>query len=151
MPLGRGGKQIKKTMNNETQKIIDHSFEYAKELLEETGEFYPFGAYLDKRGQVHPLEFELDKKNMPTNGQVIDGLTIYCKEEMEKGNIKAYGITFDAGVQMKEGENAVDTIAIDITLLGDEIEPVYYFPYELKGTAKVDFGETFAVKREDFS
>ena len=136
-------------MNNETQKIIDHSFEYAKELLEETGEFYPFGAYLDSRGQVHPLEFELDKKNMPTNGQVIEGLTIYCKEEMEKGEITAYGITFDAGVQMKEGEDAVDTVAIDITLSGGEVEPAYYFPYEVKGEGKVEFGEAFAVKRED--
>ena len=134
-------------MNEETQKIIDHSFEYAKELLEETGEFYPFGAYLDTRGQVHPLEFELDKKNMPTNGQVIEGLTIYCKEEMEKGKIKAYGITFDAGVQMKEGEDAVDTIAIDITLSGSEVEPVYYFPYSLKQKGKIEFEEAFAVKR----
>jgi len=136
-------------MNSETQKIIDHSFEYAKELLEETGEFYPFGAYLDTRGQVHPLEFELDKKNMPTNGQVIEGLTIYCKDEMEKGKIQAYGITFDAGVQMREGEGAVDTVAIDVTLSNGETEPVYYFPYEVTETGKVVFGEVFAVKRED--
>ncbi len=138
-------------MNKETQKIIDHSFEYAKELLEDTGEFYPFGAYLDKRGQVHPLEFELDKKNMPTNGQVIEGLTIYCREEMGKGNIKAYGITFDAGVQMKEGEDSVDTVAIDITLSNGEPEPVYYFPYHVEKMGKVVFGEAFAVKRADFS
>jgi len=136
-------------MNSETQKIIDHSFEYAKELLEETGEFYPFGAYLDTRGQVHPLEFELDIKNMPTNGQVIEGLTIYCKDEMEKGKIQAYGITFDAGVQMREGEGAVDTVAIDVTLSNGETEPVYYFPYEVTETGKVVFGEVFAVKRED--
>jgi hypothetical protein len=138
-------------MNSETQKIIDHSFEYAKELLEETGEFYPFGAYLDKSGQVHPLEFELDKKNMPTNGQVIEGLTTYCREEMEKGKITAYGITFDAGVQMQKGEDAIDTVAIDITLSSGETEPVYYFPYEVTETGKVVFGEAFAVKREDLS
>jgi len=134
-------------MNNDTQKIIDHSFEYASELLEETGEFYPFGAYLDNKGQVHPLEFELDKKNMPTNGQVIEGLTIYCKEEMEKGKIRAFGITFEAGVQMKEGEGPVETVAIDITLSTAEVEPVYYFPYSLKQKGKIEFGEAFAVKR----
>ncbi len=136
-------------MNNETQKIINHSFEYAKELLEDTGEFYPFGAYLDKRSQVHPLEFELDKKNMPTNGQVIEGLAIYCKEEMEKGNIKAFGITFEAGVQMQKDEEPVDTVAIDITLSTGEVEPMYYFPYQVHGQGKVVFDEVFAVKRED--
>ena len=134
-------------MNNDTQKIIDHSFEYAKELLEETGEFYPFGAYLDNKGQVHPLEFELDKKNMPTNGQVIEGLTIYCKEEMENGKIIAFGITFEAGVQMKEDQGAIETVAIDITLSKGEVEPVYYFPYSFKQEGKIEFGEAFAVKR----
>jgi hypothetical protein len=136
-------------MNSETQKIIDHSFEYAKELLEATGEFYPFGAYLDMSGQVHPLEFELDKKNMPTNGQVIEGLTIYCSEEMKSGKISAFGITFDAGVQLKESAEAIDTVAIDITLSSGKVEPVYYFPYQIDKQAKAIFGEAFAVKRED--
>lgn len=138
-------------MRKETKEVIEHSFEYARELLEETGEFYPFGAYLDRRGQVHPLEFELDKKNMPTNGQVIEGLTKYCNSEMDMGNIKAFGISFEAGVQMHEDEEPINTIAIDISLMGDEIEPVYYFPYTKNSKGKIEFGETFAVKREDLT
>lgn len=138
-------------MKIDTQKIIEHSFDYAKELLEETGEFYPFGAYLDKKGQIHPLEFELDKKNMPTNGQVIEGLTKYCTSEMEEGNIIGYGITFEAGVQMHEEEEPINTIAIDIVLSDDGVEPVYYFPYTKVGSDNVEFGETFAVKREDLT
>lgn len=138
-------------MKIDTQKIIEHSFDYAKELLEETGEFYPFGAYLDKKGQIHPLEFELDKKNMPTNGQVIEGLTKYCTSEMEEGNIIGYGITFEAGVQMHEEEEPINTIAIDIVLSDDGVQPVYYFPYTKVGSDNVEFGETFAVKREDLT
>ena len=138
-------------MNNETQEIIDHSFEYAKELLEDTGEFYPFGAFLDKRGQIHPLEFEHDKKNMPTNGQVIAGLTKYCWDEMKKGEMRGFGITYGAGVQMREGEEAIETVAIDITLASGEIVPVYYFPYEITEQGTAEFGEIFAVKREDLN
>ena len=82
-------------MTEENEKIIDHSLEYATELLKDTGEFYPFGAYLGNEGIVHPLEFEFDKKNMPTNGQVIDWLENFCKEELENKQIKAYGITYD--------------------------------------------------------
>lgn len=138
-------------MKKETQEILTHSFEYAKELLEDTGEFYPFGAYLDRRKQIHPLEFELDKKNMPTNGQVIEGLTKYCTSEMENGSVTGFGITFEAGVQMQENEDPVNTIAIDITLVADEIEPVYYFPYTKNSEGKIEFGETFAVKRENLT
>lgn len=138
-------------MKKETQEILTHSFEYAKELLEDTGEFYPFGAYLDRRGQIHPLEFELDKKNMPTNGQVIEGLTKYCNSEMENGSLKGFGITFEAGVQMQENEEPVSTIAIDVTLSDDEIDAVFYFPYSKNTKGKIEFGEIFAVKREDLT
>ncbi|MCF6170048.1 MAG: hypothetical protein L3J66_03620 [Bacteroidales bacterium] len=138
-------------MNTETQEIINHSFEYAKELLEDTGEFYPFGAYLDRRGQIHPLEFETDKRNMPTNGQVIEGLTKYCREEMKNGKMRGFGITYSAGVQLHEGEDAIETVAIDITLASGEIAPVYYLPYNITGTGTTEFGEIFAVKREDLN
>ena len=50
-------------MGNEIDKIIEHSYEYAKDILTDTGELYPFGAYIGIEENVHPLEFEYDKKN----------------------------------------------------------------------------------------
>jgi len=135
-------------MTNFTQNIIDHSFEYAKDLLTDTGQCYPFGATIDKAGIVHPLEFEIeDKKNMPNNETVIKGLRKYCETELSANNIKAYGLTYEAVVQLETDADGIDTIAMDIVESNGEIIPIYYFPYEIDNSGAVKFGETFAVRR----
>ncbi len=136
-------------MEKLVQTIIDHSFEYASDLLTDTGQCYPFGAFLDRAGIVHPLEFEItDKKNIPNNESVIWSLRKYCDTEMEKGNIIGYGITHEAAVLLEQDADNVETIAVDILLADNDKIPVFYFPYEIKSEGVVDFGEPFAVKRE---
>lgn len=134
-------------MSSFKDQIIEHSYEYAKDLLTDTGAIYPFGAFIGREGHVHPLEFDFDKKNMPTNEQVIEGLTKYCREEMAKGSILAYGLTYEASVQLEEDGDFIDTFAIDIVTSEDEQPPVYYYPYTIKENKEVVFGEQFAVKR----
>jgi len=134
-------------MGTEIDKILEHSYEYAKDILTDTGELYPFGAYIGIEGNVHPLEFEYDKKNMPTVGKVIEALTTYCNDEMEKGKMRAYGLTFHASVQLEKDKDFVDTFAIDITTNGDEEIPVFYYPYNISENKTVTFREPFAVKR----
>jgi hypothetical protein len=134
-------------MSNFTEQIIEHSYEYAKDLLTDTGTMYPFGAFIGIEGHVHPLEYDYDKKNMPTNEQVIEALTKYCKEEMENGGILAYGLTYEASVQLEEEGDFIETFVIDIVTNEKEQPPVYYYPYTIKDNKEVVFGEPFAVKR----
>lgn len=135
-------------MKPSINSILNHSFEYAKDLLEDTGQCYPFGAFVDKSGQVHPLEFEIeDKKNIPNNEAVINGLRKFCMTEMNENRIIAWGITCEADVMLEEGKPAIETISIDIHDNENSEIPVYYFPYERSEDGEILFGETFAVKR----
>lgn len=135
-------------MTNFTKLIIDHSFEYAKDLLADTGQCYPFAAFIDRGGIVHPLEFEIeDKKNMPNNEIVISGLTKYCETEFKAGRIRAFGLTYEANVQLEIDADGIETIAMDIVDSKDKEIPMYYFPYEFDSNKNVVFGETFAVRR----
>lgn len=134
-------------MNTSTQKIIDHSSEYAKDLLTDTGQCYPFGAYVDNTGIVHPLELEIDKKNIPNNETVIEELKKYCETELQEKRIVAYGLTYEASVQLEVDSDNIDTIAIDIVSSSDEISPIYYYPYAIDKEGTVEFGEAFAVNR----
>ena len=125
-------------MNNSTQKIIDHSFDFAKDLLEDTGQCYPFGAFVDKKGIVHPLEFEIqDKKNIPNNETVIKTLKKYCETELLEQRIIAYGLTYEASVQLEADADCIETIAIDIVDNTNERIPVYYFPYTINNSGTV--------------
>ncbi len=135
-------------MKTTTQEIINHSFDYAKNLLEDTGQCYPFGAFVDKAEIVHPLEFEItDKKNIPNNESVIWSLNKFCEAELKEDKIIAYGLTYEAIVQLKEDEPGIETIAIDIIDNSDEKPPIYYYPYTSDKEGNIDFGDPFAVKR----
>lgn len=134
-------------MNPITDKIIEHSREYARELLIDTGELYPFGAYIGMEGHVHPIEYEYDKKNMPTVGVVLDSLTDYCDKEMEEGRMLAYGLTYEASVQLEKDGDFIDTFVIDIRLKEESAPPLLYHPYSVSANKTVTFDEPFAVKR----
>lgn len=134
-------------MNTAVDKILEHSREYAKELLIDTGELYPFGAYIGVEGNAHPVEYEYDKKNMPTVGVVIEALSKYCETELKEGNILAYGLTYEASVQLEKDADFVDTFVIDITIKDGTDVPLYYYPYQISANKTVTFDDPFAVKR----
>ena len=134
-------------MSSFTEKIIKHSHEYAKDLLTDTGTIYPFGAFIGREGNVHPLEYDYDKKNMPTNEKVIEALAKYCRKEMRQGNILAYGLTYEASVQLEEEGSFIETFVIDVFTNEKEQPPVFYYPYNIKENKEVVLGEPFAVKR----
>jgi hypothetical protein len=131
-------------MKEETQKLLDHCVEYATELLKETGEAYPFGGFLDTVNQVHPLEMEIDKKNVPQIGTVVKALSVYGEEEMAENRMNAYAVTYEVAVNLSENESK-DCIAIDINYPSDP-QPIFYLPFTKKND-KISIGELFAVER----
>jgi hypothetical protein len=131
-------------MNELNEKLLEHCDGYATEMLKETGESYPFGAYIDTIDNVHPLELEFDPKKMPKVGAVIEGLQAYCKEEVTAERMKAYAICFEAEVALSEAE-VLMTVCIDITN-SEEETPLFYLPYT-KSEMGVGVQEMFAVKR----
>lgn len=134
-------------MNEELEKLLNHTVEYAADLLTETGEAYPFGAFLDTIDNVHPLEMEVDKKNMPTIGKVIDTLTTYCEGEIKASKMTGYALAYEVQLQLEEGKPKQDAIAIDMVHIEQENPPLFYLPFNTTDDKQVSIGELFAVKR----
>jgi hypothetical protein len=133
-------------MNAEIEDLMDHSIDYAQDLLDETLEFYPFGAWIDTKGGVHPLEFEFDKKQMPTVEKVLSELKTYCDSEMEAKNMNAYGLTFESELVLAEGEDAVKCISLGIVHREEKDIPKFYVPYTINEDKTVEYSELFGVK-----
>ncbi len=133
-------------MNAEIEDLIDHSIDYAQDLLDETLEFYPFGAWIDTKGGVHPLEFEFDKKQMPTVEKVLFELKTYCDSEMEASKMNAYALTFESELVLVEGEAAVKCISLDIVHKEEKEVPKFYVPYSINEDNIVEYNELFGVK-----
>jgi hypothetical protein len=129
------------------QILLSHCENYATDLLMETGEFAPFGALTSADGRTHHREMEVDPKDIPSNGEIIEELEKYFKDQYENHNALGYAIACEAKVQLDEN-NATDAVSIDIHYK-DEIEiPIFYIPYTMEwDSGKVTFGEIFAVKR----
>lgn len=146
-------------MHADIKKLLDHSVEYSTELLVETGESYPFGAYIDRAGNVHPLEMEIDSKNVPTIQRVIDALSLYCKEEFENQRMIAYCLSYEVKVKLDE-QTETDAISFDITHSTEQEIPKFYLPFKsLRKTDQelvlsddtglpilAELGELFAVR-----
>jgi len=133
-------------MNAEIEDLMDHSIDYAQDLLDETLEFYPFGAWIDTKGGVHPLEFEFDKKQMPTVEKVLSELKIYCESEMAANKMNAYALTFESELVLAEDEPAVKCISLDIVHQDEKNIPKFYVPYSIDESQQVEYGELFGVK-----
>jgi len=138
-------------MNENLKSILDHSLDYAIEMIEETSELHPFGAFTDKAGQVHPLEMEIDKKQVPTNGRIIEVLWDYCMKELEEGNISAFGISMESSLKFEGDEEEVDVI-VTIPHHKDEQDlPAYCTPFKINDKGSVVAGELFAVDKKFFN
>jgi len=133
-------------MNAEIEDLMDHSIDYAQDLLDETLEFYPFGAWIDTKGGVHPLEFEFDKKQMPTVEKVLSDLKTYCDSEMEENKMNAYALTFESELVLAEGEAAVKCISLEIVHKDEKDVPKFYIPYTINENNIVEYNELFGVK-----
>ncbi|UKN01864.1 hypothetical protein K6119_19255 [Paracrocinitomix mangrovi] len=131
-------------MNQDNQNLLDHCVEYATDLLNETGEAYPFGGFIDSVGQVHPMEMEIDNKNVPNIGKVVQTLSKFGNEELSHDRIRAYAVTYEVKVDISEDETQ-DCIAIDIKNPEEEL-PVFYLPFQ-KREEEMLIGELFAVAR----
>src|SRR5688572_15904082 len=122
-------------MHEDLKKLLEHSVEYASELLLETGDCYPFGAYLDTIGNVHPLEMEIDPKNVPQIGKVIEALTKYCSEEFAEKRMHGYCLSYEVKIQLAEN-NTTDAIAFEMIHRTEQNIPKYFLPFVSKRLSK---------------
>ena len=133
-------------MNEEIQEIIDHCFEVAVEQLTNTGELYPFGAFVSDTGRLQMLDTEIDRNKVPNNGELMKSLLIRCEEAFTEGSMNAYGIAYEVNVKL-DATTSTDAVAIDIVHKEEKSVPVFYFPFTMDGRELKEFGDSFAVKR----
>ncbi len=132
--------------NPEVQELLQHCHGYAADLLMETGELFPFGASMDTAGRTSHREYEIDLKNIPSNGEMIEKLLAVFEEEFQKEESKAFALVYEVRVKLDENIST-DAIAIDIKHRDSDEIPVFYFPFTIDENENVVFGESFAVKR----
>ncbi len=134
-------------IQKDIQDIIDYSHKFAEKMLIEHKEYYPFGVVIDKKGELIPVGYKDNETDMPKSQKVIDELKKHFQTELDKQEIRAYGITYDVRVKLNDSEEKSDAILIDITHRDSTNLPKYYFTYSWTSEGELVFGESFGINR----
>ena len=136
-------------MEDDVQKLLDFSFDFAKDILLDTNDIYPFASVLNKKGEVRHVGFQGDEDHEPKARDVIEVIHQYCEEQFNEGLIQAYALTYEVMVELDTEIEPSDAFVVDIMHTDDDALPLYYFPFKFIADVKLEFGECFAVKREE--
>ena len=134
-------------IEKDIQNIIDYSHKFAKKMLNNGKEYYPFGAKIDNSGELIAVGYKDNETEFPESQKVIDELTAEFERELNIGEIKAYGLTYDVRVQTDSLKDKTDAILIDIYHRNSNEIPKYYFTYSWNENNELIFGESFGMKK----
>lgn len=134
-------------IQKDIQNIIDYSHNFAEKMLNNGKEYYPFGAKIDNNGELIAVGYKDNETDCPESQKVIDELTAGFEQELNNGQIRAYGLTYDVRVQTNSLKDKTDAILIDIYHRNSNEIPKYYFTYFWNDKNKLVFGESFGMKK----
>lgn len=127
------------------KKIIDYSLSFAKTLLADFHEFYPFAAAVSNEGELIPITF-YDGDEFPGSKDLSRKLEILLEKQLEENKKRAIAVTTDVLVTRPDAKNSHDAISIRIRQSGTKEYKVYFFEYNL---SKENVVEITRSLRED--
>ncbi|TCI84581.1 hypothetical protein [Tenacibaculum sp. M341] len=138
---------MKKEIKKDIQSIIDYSHKFAKYMLNNGKEYYPFGAQIKNNGELVAVGQEDNETDFPNSMKVINELRSKFEKQFINGEIIAYGLTYDVKVQTNDLGEKSDAICIDITHRNSNDIPRYFFTYYWNQNNELIFGQSFGMKK----
>jgi hypothetical protein len=125
--------------------LFDTAVSFAKLMLSEEGEFYPFGATMSPSGEITNIGARVERDDHPPSQTLIDLMTETFQKRAASGEIRAAVICYD-GRAIPPGETTkADVICCGLEHRSGESVDVF-MPYKRTGRS-FQFGETFASRR----
>jgi hypothetical protein len=124
--------------------LLNALVEFARRMLEENGEFYPFGASLKDDGLIHSAEIDLASEH-PSVREVLDALIAAFRDHAQDDAVRAIGICTDAHIAMPDGIRESDAISVQLEHRnGDAI--MIFVPYDKPLMGAVRYEPVFAAE-----
>lgn len=125
-------------------ELINHLFNFSRQLLAKHGEFYPFGISMDYDGKISLVHGQTESSK-PESREVIEILTNGFHKNAVENKIKATGICFNVRAVNPANNKKEDAICAKMEHQCGEAVDIY-LPYRkgLFGLRK--YGVVFACK-----
>jgi hypothetical protein len=128
------------------EELLNALIPFAQEMLAKNGEFYPFGASIDAKGEVSAQAADPGEEN-PDSQEVIAMLVAGMREEAKRGEIRAAGICYDARVVPPGKTAKTDAIACRLEHASGEAV-VTFVPYRKALLGRYKYDDLFASEGE---
>jgi hypothetical protein len=122
---------------NDIQKLIDYSLSFAKTLLAEFKEFYPFAAAVNSDGELIPVTIH-EGDEFPSSKDFSKKLELLLEKQLEENKKRTIAITTDVLVKRPDAETSHDAISIKIRQSAEKEYIIYFFEYNLSNENEVE-------------
>jgi hypothetical protein len=145
LSLSAAGGQTVPDAKADCETLMNEAIPFAKRMLREHGEFYPYGYVMKPSGEI-ALKAGYDGTEHPKSQVIIDLLTAGFKEDAAAGRVKATALVYDIRVIPPGASEKSDAIAIGLDHR-DNYSVVVILPYVLNH-GEISVGTAFAQRRE---
>jgi hypothetical protein len=125
------------TIRTDFNELLMPLLGLAEQLIEQRGQFRPFGARLAAGGQLAVVDVAPALED-PSNPLIVDALFAAFRQEARAGTIRACAVCWDAVVPREEGGGLTDAIAIELEHQ-DGDPTIVLEPYEREPTGFIHF------------
>jgi hypothetical protein len=145
LSLSAAGGQMAPDAKADCEILMNEAIPFAKRMLREHGEFYPYGYVMKPSGEI-ALKAGYDGTEHPKSQVIIDLLTAGFKEDAAAGRVKATALVYDIRVIPPGASEKSDAIAIALDHR-DNYSVVVILPYVLNH-GEISVGTAFAQRRD---
>jgi hypothetical protein len=124
------------------EKLMNAILPLAERMLNECGEFYPYGGYMKPNGEVVQVGAKDEDTEYPKSKDLLFILRDSFSEAASAGKCKATAIVFDVRVELPDTGKKSNAIQVCVEH-ADGYSAEVFFPYAIEGSRLV-YGTTFA-------
>ncbi len=130
----------------ELDELFNTLVPFAKTMLREYGEFYPFGAFMSSSGEIQWVGAKMEDDDHPPSESLIDLLTETFKNQAARGGLRAAAICYDVLTVPPGEDRKRDAICCGLSIIrenGGRVRPLR------QGSRRdVQYGEVFAANEQ---
>lgn len=131
-----------KTPKQEAEELMNACVPLAKRMLNEHGEFYPYGGCMSQNGDIIHVGAKIEGTNKPNSEPLIDLLRNDFHKSAVQGRCKATAVIFDVRIPLPGSGEKTDAIQVCLDHQ-DGYSVEVFFPYQIEDS-HVTYSGVFA-------
>jgi hypothetical protein len=133
-------------LHPDLNKLLNEMAPFGQQMLEEQGEFFPYGAVMTTAGHIEP-EAAYEGEEPPSSNWLIERLTQVFRRRAAAGEIRAAGMFYSCRITPPGQTEQTNAICASLEHQSGQFVEVF-LPYNKGQSGEVNYGQVFAFKKD---